>query len=427
MYKLSKYNMYFPKRYIYNSLSGSLYKFDEKTLEYIMSIETNNEAEKNVFFKAIKEKGYIVEADKDEFEDLNKRRENMLFGNESDSASFVISVTTRCNYKCIYCFEKGIELIDMSFETEKDVICFITERFRKNNQLKNMYIIWFGGEPLLCKNTICRIGKDLLEYCICNNISFKSGIITNGYLLDENNYRMLCDLNIEYIQVTLDGNNDWYTYYKRPSDPNAFNRVAKNIIEISKYHDIHIRFNCTKNNLSSIKDVVKKIYDNPDIDKKHILISLDRVFSSGYNMQLSEEEFLEFKFEMLDLFLEIEWYDMVFKSIPVSQISPCGLMRKDSFAIDSNGNLYKCEHYIGKEEFSVGDVREGEYINQKNKKFLKTPLLLGCKKCSVFPVCRGGCTQKRFENIMSFTCDEKLKELYGIVERVIKAFELTDK
>ena len=424
MYKLSMYNLYFQKGYIYNSLSGGIYKFNDETLEYLKNIETNDNAENNIFFKAIKDKGYIVETEKNEFEELNNRRKHMLFDDTSDIASFVISVTTRCNYRCIYCFEKGIEQIDMSFETERDVAFFIKERFKKNKQLKNMYITWFGGEPLLCKNVIVELGKELITFCNQNNIGFKSGIITNGYFLDENNYEMLRRFNIEYIQITLDGDAEWYAYYKNPKDPASYDRVIDNIIKISNYQDIHIRFNCTKNNVLSIKNVIGKLFTNCDINKEHIHFSLDRVFSADNSIQLTEKEFLVFKFEILDLFLDLGWYRMIFKFIPASKIAPCGLMRKNSFAIDSKGNLYKCEHYIGNSKFSVGDAKNGEYIDQRSLDFLNTPLPSGCKDCKVFPVCRGGCTQKRHENIVSFTCDEKMKEVYGVIERVIKAYEL---
>ena len=59
------------------------------------------------------------------------------------------------------------------------------ERETKNN-IKKVYINWFGGEPLLEKETLLDLSDFILKIGKINKFTYLGRITTNGYLLTEN-------------------------------------------------------------------------------------------------------------------------------------------------------------------------------------------------------------------------------------------------
>ena len=85
-----------------------------------------------------------------------------------------LHLTDRCNLACRYCYARA-GATDMAFETAVAAI----ERVATG---LNCGIIFFGGEPLLCKELIWRI----MDWCEARNPDqFHFKVTTNGMLLDE--------------------------------------------------------------------------------------------------------------------------------------------------------------------------------------------------------------------------------------------------
>ena len=66
-----------------------------------------------------------------------------------------------------------------------------------------------------------------------------------------------------------------------------------------------------------------------------------------------------------------------------------------SFSIDVNGNIYACEHYVGKAEYAIGNVIQNEL--QEDHRGRKDTLRDDCKKCVFLPKCYGGCEANYLE------------------------------
>ena len=80
-----------------------------------------------------------------------------------------------CYARCFYCFEHGAIKGSMSLETADNVAKFLIERCTE----KELYISWFGGEPLMVPHIIDRINARLLDA----GIDIESSITTNGILI----------------------------------------------------------------------------------------------------------------------------------------------------------------------------------------------------------------------------------------------------
>lgn len=64
----------------------------------------------------------------------------------------------------------------MDDRTENGIIDYI-----KKTKARNLFVTWFGGEPLLAFDRIRSLSEKIFDL----DINYHSGMITNGYLLSE--------------------------------------------------------------------------------------------------------------------------------------------------------------------------------------------------------------------------------------------------
>lgn len=417
MYKYSKYNNIISEvsdtKLCYNSLSGELIKINNEVYDYLINIESNLEPEKNRFLPYLIDKGFVVEKSVDEYEMLHALRRELQYSKDVERASFVIALTTKCNLKCVYCYEDGCKSKTLNNETTDAVIEFIKFKCQHNKRLKNLNITWFGGEPLLAIDKISKIGDAISRFCQEKQIELSTNIITNGLLLDDDNVTTLMKFKLKEIQISMDGCEDFYSKYKGTSS-NEFRMLISKIEKYCRKTKIVIRLNCSKENYESIVELTKQLYDSVEI-RKNISLSFAQLNSESIPT-FTNKEFSEKKIEFLKFLVSIGWEEQLKNYIPIPKTVPCGLMQISNFVIDPEGYLYKCEHYIGKNQFSVGTVGNGMMYTKHYNDFLEYPMFERCRECSIYPICRGGCSQKRYNGQSSVDCDSKIKEVFEILK-----------
>jgi len=59
---------------------------------------------------------------------------------------------------------------------------------RRGEELDELEISWFGGEPLLALDVITEISKHALDVAKTEGFPFRSGMTTNGYFLDQDRF-----------------------------------------------------------------------------------------------------------------------------------------------------------------------------------------------------------------------------------------------
>ncbi|HEX5864724.1 MAG TPA: SPASM domain-containing protein, partial [Casimicrobiaceae bacterium] len=73
----------------------------------------------------------------------------------------------------------------------------------------------------------------------------------------------------------------------------------------------------------------------------------------------------------------------------VGSIGPCSFHYKNDFAIDPEGNIYKCPGFLGKTEWNIGHVATGLTTRYDGLVNINPQRL--CGSCSHRPECAGGC------------------------------------
>lgn len=417
-YTVSIYNNCITKRegdekitYLYyNSSTGAIAWLNE---EIHLAFEMNDirSIENMEYFDGLIKNGFVVPNVIDEYSRYMFKVNNFVLDKESDVASYIIALTMQCNLKCVYCFEEGNCDNDIANDgTINQIYLFITNSIKKQ-QKKKLSINWFGGEPLMAYQQIIALSKKLIAFCEENGIEYVASLVTNGTLLTEKKLDELIKHKVKHFQISLDGEKKEYNLLKRGNEL-SFDKAYESVLMVSNsIAGISVRLNVCNENKESLLRLTHRLVENLDF---HGIIYAGKIMKynddSSYT-EISDEEFYEFE-KQVNAVMSIypEYISLIRKSLKPKGAS-CGYMVSDRCLIDSRGYLYRCEHHINNPKYIIGDVMNGFYRNKIDYKFLFSELPNKCQKCSVMPICMGGCASDRILYDKWISCDYMHKKV----------------
>lgn len=107
---------------------------------------------------------------------------------------------------------------------------------------------------------IKKISDSVFPILLQNNVKFRQQITTNATLLSEDRIRYMKDMNFDFFQISIDGNECRQNLIKRYSDKHGTYRdVVDNINLLSEVIpdvSICLRVNYDKQTLKNIKDII---------------------------------------------------------------------------------------------------------------------------------------------------------------------------
>lgn len=150
---------------------------------------------------------------------------------ENRLSQMILQVTQNCNLRCSYCFYGEGNYINrthsnktMSFETAQKAIDYLLSH---SKEIDEMYLSFYGGEPLLC--------VELIRKCITYiNENFEGRLIhynltTNGTLLTPEIIDFLVKNDI-YITISLDGNKEMHDRNRKfANGEGSFEKIMQNV------------------------------------------------------------------------------------------------------------------------------------------------------------------------------------------------------
>jgi uncharacterized protein len=350
--KPSKFNCIFSeegKLIIFNYLNSRFIKeFPEKYTTQIIDILDKKEIvydADDFVVKKLAEFNFLIDVECDE-EALSA----LDYMCKIATGSLVLTVvpTMSCNFVCPYCYQERNEAV-MTDEIRDAIIKYVLKNINRYNSVTTS---WFGGEPLLCIDTITYISEKLKNICKNRYRRYTSSMTTNGYYLTKTNFLRLLDCNITQFNITIDGIKDTHDKQRMlRGGGDSFDTIIKNLLEIkdinhSKYFEINIRTNVSNDVLNVISDYAKFMQDHfgdderfgfyfrPVYDwggqticefKDHVLQGRE-VYNSIYEKLITSPYHLNYRLHYLDLMSS----------------SVCHACSKNSFIILPDGKLIKC-------------------------------------------------------------------------------------
>lgn len=409
---------------IFNSISGALAAIDKGQMDIINNIKNIDysllsDIEKEFYNNCIRA-NFIIDNEKDEIADFKIKRYYQKFN--SKSLYLTIAPTLLCNFKCIYCFENGNSSI-INSQICDNIINFVKKYI--NEGVKKLNISWYGGEPMICKNDIYYLSKKLIKLAKDSNCEYNALMVSNGSLIEEEDISLFSEYKIKKIQITIDGTEKIHNLRRvAKNGVNYYEKIINNINSmIKKNINVIIRINVDKNNFSEIEQLLK--YLNKNLVTKNIKINFGKVVSHTVACKsvetdcYSNKEFSDVIFELQALLEKYEFNHLNPLMYPKTKFNYCSAEILNSYVIDPVGNLYKCWNEIGEKTSIIGNVKNFNQLTFLQSKWIFNDLNDKCQKCSVMPICVGGCPHNKITNNDSYTCeifkynlDKILKEYY---------------
>jgi len=408
--KESKYNFFYDypkelgKLIAYNSRTNALALIEKENYEkYRNYIEKSILIDDEKLIEDLRRGGFLIDENIDELEIL---KYNLLTNRYSSKhLSLSIAPTLDCNFACIYCYEKGKRKeLYMSQEVQDAIVNYVDEQ---SNNISNLTIAWYGGEPLLALDIIDSITKKVLKICKKKDIRYSSMIVTNGYNLTKEVSKKIREFRLYSIQVTIDGPEDIHNS-RRPlkNGQPSFHTIIKNLYEnIDILPDVSLRINVDKKNADRIDEVLnilkdyqleQKVYPYPGyVEPTNDCYSLDNC--------LSFIDFSHFDYEFQSKLVDNGFMTNFQNRYPILKTNFCGADSMNSIVIDSKGDLYKCWSDIGRDEYKIGNIIDKKLLNiatYTNYMLYDATQDSDCINCNILPLCMGGCPRRRIDKIV---------------------------
>ena len=310
-----------------------------------------------------------------------------------DTTLRVMIIPTReCNFRCPYCYENH-ENKNMTEDMFNCSLKFIEEFLNNNPNYINLCIDWFGGEPTLKINEICKFMNKLKTRF--REINVFGSMTSNGYLLNLDNFKKLIDLGIVQYQITIDGlrtEHDSTRFLSAGSS--TWKTIINNLLDLKKTElnfNILIRTNVTTNIMNNIDKWTKFLKANFGDDSR-FNYHMEPVKNLGkhneYIHPTEEGTFYEINNSLKKQGLRLNLED---------SISPFGLIcyasNPSHFTIDYDGSIKKCTVALDDQENNIGKIcsenLQYDFNFEKLSKWTNFDLDNNCRKCSILPICYG--------------------------------------
>ncbi len=375
------------------------------------------------------DEGFCIRDNEDEEKIMEKWARDMSL--KRDILTVTILVTSRCNFDCPYCFEKGkLEDEDLTIERAELVCKWIIKKAETGN-FKNVFVSFYGGEPLLKKDIITFCSKRLYEELKRINVNFDFGIVTNGYLIDLESTLNWKNYGFTHYRITIDGSKKWHNKKRvLKNGKGTFDKIIENIKNNTDDVDVYLNSNYDRNTYRGVFELVDYLLES---GLKHKIGSIEAApLIDNNNFKCSiEEKTIDFENENdRNIMKKIANYikDRGFKTFKEGvNVMLCPFKVKDSnLTIAPNGDIYKCPVTLGMKKFCVGHISSMD-LNDFNVKMFSNKNWRSCFPCVYLPVCFGGCPYKAFlksGNIFDIHC---LRQYFdsAIIEYIINEYNKT--
>jgi radical SAM protein with 4Fe4S-binding SPASM domain len=314
----------------------------------------------------------------------------------SRPALIQIDVTSKCNLKCIYCYDERYREQNISSLTLGDLLALTEEIIEKT---KPLFVSFSGGEPLMRMDVLFQM---LSRFSRSNIDVFLN---TNGTLITEEVAEELSKFKIDKISMNIESTNpDKHDFIRgREGSLNLALRGLKNLLEFFDAGRISIATVIIKENFRDILAIADLVSKN-SIENYHLIDFIPTcIEKQGYMLNKSEwKEFYSYYRKLRNdhsvkiqpnhaiLFLEKKR-----RSFKTRQLPFC-MAGRVKMVITHEGRIVPCNQ-LKEKEFTAGRVLESKLLDVWKQSdilnFLRSfrPNDPNCRTCASTIGCAGGC------------------------------------
>lgn len=413
-YKLSNYNRihsFNNEQYLFNARTQALAKLSPEESKQISSKDLSALQADSQFLSQLLYGGFVLQSDMDELELIRFEMQQSRF--QSRHLTLTIAPTADCNFRCVYCYEKGTySHCKMSDETADLLVRFVEGQAQS---IQVLSVCWYGGEPLLEMKRITDLSRKFIKICEKNDISYNASMITNGYLLSKKKIEKLNKAKVGMIQVTLDGDKVTHDQRRFLADgQGTYQTIIQNLSEnYDQLPHVSLRVNIDKTNVDSLSRIREWIQENHMEEKIHPYAghvqSIFDTYDSNTCLEIGEYSQIDFGF-----ISEMPNHERLL--YPLRLFNCCQADTMLSAVIGCDGSIYRCWDDIGRQDRRTGTLKDGVEANSVFLKYLMQDATQDteCRDCFYLPLCLGGCPhQWQKQKVCSrykYTLDERIQD-----------------
>jgi len=328
-----------------------------------------------------------------------------------------LHLTNRCNLACRYCYAAAGQE-DMSLETA----CQAISRCAEGPQCG---IIFFGGEPLLCKDLI----RDVIHWCEQQGPGrFHYKVTTNGTLLDES---FLDEADSWGLQVALshDGVREAHDRFRlRPDGGGTFDALLPSL-EMLLAHQPYAPVMMTVNP-EAVDHYAESVLWLQSRGVQYLIASLNHAGPwDDLALRRLRKEYLKLESWHLENYRrERKMYFSPFDKRIATRVfadrgSSCRLGRRQ-ISVAPDGRLYPCVQFVGHRGYCIGSAADGiDEIRREAIYAVNEQDKPQCTGCALAGRCHNKCgclnvqTTGRLATVPSVLCEHE-RMAFPIADRL---------
>lgn len=392
--------------------SGSLHNLDYVAFLIARQVYTSQPL-------TVEQEGVLSDIDKSEYDDvlgeLEALKEEGCFDSPCTTAveckgtgiikALCLNVCYDCNLRCKYCFaDEGTYRTDakahMTPEVGKAAVDFLIAH---SGNRTNLEIDFFGGEPLLCLDTV----KQVVEYARSREENsgkkFSFTMTTNCLLLDKKTAEWLND-NMYNVVLSIDGRRQVHNAMRPTcSGADVYDLILSNALYMAELRgdkSYYVRGTFTPANLDFTQDV-KAMHEAGfnEISLEPVVSDIDGIAITGEHLPAIYEEYGLLAQYYLDCYNEGKPFNFFHFNVDLTS-SPCMPKRLtgcgsgcEYAVVNPDGKLYPCHQFSEMEEYCMGDVFSKDYNMDISAHFARNIVTQkpDCADCMAKYYCSGGC------------------------------------
>lgn len=346
--------------------------------------------------KLFRDQGVVIPEMFDERDYFCKQHEQSKY-TPSQTVGLTICPTLNCNFCCVYCYQHHPPG-EMAKDIQDLIVNYIENSYPK---IKNLHVTWFGGEPLLGFPVMERLTERFLSL----PFDYNASIITNGSQLSHKISKKLVNMRVGWGQITLDGPRDIHDT-RRPfaGGHPTFDRVLTNIAEADPDLSLSVRVNVDQRNI----DTLPTLFDQLDTAGLRGRVAVyfapvapyTEVCADVATHCISGPSWAKWQL-MLQLMALEKGYGS--SGLPSARSHVCLADRASDLVIVPSGKVFKCWNDVTNPSQAIFDFSK-MVRSPKMEKNLSEWMEWGpfnypdCERCSVLPLCMGGCPHMSINN-----------------------------
>jgi uncharacterized protein len=330
-----------------------------------------------------------------------------------------------CNLACSYCFFLDKELLypKSKFRMNEENLENYIRQLIESHRSSSVSVAWQGGEPTLMGLNFYRKAIEFQEKYRRPGMTFENTMQTNGTLLNDEWCEFFKENNF-LIGVSLDGPAHLHDIYRldkggRPT----FHKVMHGLRLLQK-HGVDYNILVTVNRVTGDhgKEIYRFLRDEVGANWIQFIPVVERINPDGLNLiqvgnqvsvrSVRPKQYGRFLIQVFDEWVHndvgkvfVQTFEAGLRNwmrLPTSGMcifeKTCGF----GLAMEHNGDLYSCDHFV-EPEYLLGNINQehmfemvGSKVQQKFGQDKHATLPKYCLACPVLFACHGECPKNRF-------------------------------